>query len=230
VNILSLFQKGEMDSRSFNTGENHLPSKPQADRSRASATATSLLHQLRTGDADGWRRLTHLYGSLVYSWRRQQSLQAEDAADVVQEVFRSVAGHVARFESDGECAGFRRWLKTITNNQIRDHWRRQKHRPRAVGGTEAQMQLAAHPQAEPPSQTSIADDQAEISHVMRQALDLVRADFEPHTWRAFWETVVEGRAAADVAADLGVTANAVRIAKSRVRSRLRQEFGKFVEE
>ena len=32
-----------------------------------------------------------------------------------------------------------------------------------------------------------------------------------------------------VAADLGLTPNAVRIAKSRVRSRLRQEFGDLIE-
>jgi DNA-directed RNA polymerase specialized sigma24 family protein len=36
---------------------------------------------------------------------------------------------------------------------------------------------------------------------------------------------VLGRSTADVAADLGLTANAVRIAKSRIRSRLRHDFG-----
>jgi RNA polymerase sigma-70 factor (ECF subfamily) len=63
----------------------------------------------------------------------------------------------------------------------------------------------------------------EEAHLLRKAMELVRDDFEPKSWQAFWQTAVEGRSAPDVAADLGLTANAVRIAKSRVRARLREE-------
>jgi RNA polymerase sigma-70 factor (ECF subfamily) len=54
---------------------------------------------------------------------------------------------------------------------------------------------------------------------------LVRGNFEDTTWRAFWLTVVEEQTAADAAAQLGLSAGAVRIAKSRVLKRLRQEVG-----
>ncbi len=37
----------------------------------------------------------------------------------------------------------------------------------------------------------------------------MEAEFQPVTWKACWECVVRGRPAAEVAAELGVTPNAV---------------------
>jgi RNA polymerase sigma-70 factor (ECF subfamily) len=51
----------------------------------------------------------------------------------------------------------------------------------------------------------------------------MRAEFQLTTWRACWEYAVLGRPAAEVASELGVSAGAVYVAKSRVLSRLRQE-------
>ena len=52
---------------------------------------------------------------------------------------------------------------------------------------------------------------------------LIRGEFEERTWQAFYRVTVEGQAAKDVAEDLGVTPSAVRLAKSRVLRRLREE-------
>lgn len=52
----------------------------------------------------------------------------------------------------------------------------------------------------------------------------MRAEFEPATWKACWAFVVEGQTAAEVASRLGISRNAVYIAKSRVLRRLRREF------
>jgi RNA polymerase sigma-70 factor (ECF subfamily) len=54
---------------------------------------------------------------------------------------------------------------------------------------------------------------------------MVRGEFEERTWQAFWQTVIGGRAPRDVAADLGMSPGAVRVAKSRVLHRLREELG-----
>jgi RNA polymerase sigma-70 factor (ECF subfamily) len=43
--------------------------------------------------------------------------------------------------------------------------------------------------------------------------------------RAFWRTAVDGQSAAETAAELGMSVPAVRMAKSRVLHRLRQEMG-----
>jgi RNA polymerase sigma-70 factor, ECF subfamily len=66
--------------------------------------------------------------------------------------------------------------------------------------------------------------EAEYQHtLLRRALEVMQAEFQPTTWKAYWEYVVLGRPAAEVAAELGISVGAVYIAKSRVLSRLRQE-------
>ena len=54
-------------------------------------------------------------------------------------------------------------------------------------------------------------------------------EFEERTWRAFWLTVVESRAPADIAAEMGVSPTAIRMAKSRVLRRLKETFGEMIQ-
>ncbi|MEZ6114810.1 MAG: sigma-70 family RNA polymerase sigma factor [Pirellulaceae bacterium] len=188
-------------------------------------TSLSLLARLRAGDQQGWQRLVRLYGPLIYSWCRRAGLQQEDASDAVQDVFSSISTNLEKFRRDQPGDSFRKWLKTVTMNRARDILRRDAGRAKATGGTTAQFQIASQPA---PDATDVVDESdaertQELDHLLRQATEMVRTDFEPATWQAFWQTSVEGRETADVAADLGLSANAVRIAKSRVRARLREE-------
>ena len=52
-------------------------------------------------------------------------------------------------------------------------------------------------------------------------MDSVEAEFEPKTWQAFWQTVVEGKSTADAADATGLSTASVYQAKSRVLRRLR---------
>jgi len=182
-----------------------------------SSTSTSLLARLRTQDRDAWTRLGKLYGPLVYSWCRRRGLQAEDSADVVQEVFRAVAGHIQDFTA----GSFRGWLWTITRNKIMDHHRRGQHQPDAVGGTDAQERMNQIPDALDASETGSNT----TSSLVRRALAMIQPDFKEATWQAFWRVAMDGQSAAEVAQTLGVSTNAVFIAKSRVLQRLRDELG-----
>jgi RNA polymerase sigma-70 factor, ECF subfamily len=58
---------------------------------------------------------------------------------------------------------------------------------------------------------------------------VMKTDFQEATWRACWENVVEGRPADEVACELGITVNAVYLAKSRVLRRLHQELDGFLD-
>lgn len=160
-----------------------------------------------------------MYGPLVYQWCRRGGLKEEDAADCFQEVFQSVARAISTFEKRNETDSFRGWLATITRNKIRDHFRRQAKSPQAGGGTEFNLQVQSLPDP-------LADDEqtsTENHGVMHRALAMIRGDFEENTWRAFWQTAVEERLAADVSAELGISVNAVYKAKFRVLRRLREE-------
>ena len=65
--------------------------------------------------------------------------------------------------------------------------------------------------------------------LLRRALKLLQSEVEPRTFQAFWRVVVEGNSPADVAADLGLTTNAVYLLKARLLRRLREEFEGLLE-
>ncbi len=79
-----------------------------------------------------------------------------------------------------------------------------------------------------PSEEGDPQDQNELSALLHRGLEIVKSEFETRTWDAFWRVAVEGDRTADVAADMGISANAVRQAKSRVLRRLRDELGEEV--
>jgi RNA polymerase sigma-70 factor (ECF subfamily) len=152
-------------------------------------------------------------------------LQAADLADVFQEVFRSVAQSIGEFHRGGHGETFRGWLRTITRNKLHDYFRRTAGEPVAVGGSSANARWQQFVDDHEPDDLLPMPLDDERAVLVRRALDLLRTDFEEHSWRAFWRTAVDGLPAPEVAAELGMTAAAVRKAKSRVLQRLRTELG-----
>src|SRR5205823_15065948 len=136
-------------------------------------------------------------------WCRRWGLQAEDAADVFQEVFLAVATHLAGFRKTRPGDTFRGWLRVITTNKVHDLFRRRQRDPGGIGGSEAQDHFAIVPAPPDAEEASAADSQAERG-LFARALDLVRGEFEPKTWQAFWRTAAEDRPARDVAGELGM--------------------------
>src|SRR5262245_39425452 len=189
----------------------------------SSATSRSLLARVQADEPDAWDRCVRLYAPLVLHWCRSRGLRDPDVADVFQEVFRAVVTHVQRFRKEEPGDTFRGWLRRITQNKVRDHFRQRDGEVHGVGGSSARDRMAQLPWPQPADDLG-SDDAAERALVGR-ALALIRCEFEERTWAAFWHTAVEGRAARDVAADLSMSAGAVRVAKSRVLHRLRAELG-----
>jgi len=81
---------------------------------------------------------------------------------------------------------------------------------------------------DPHSELSRRWDREHDQHVARQALDLIEQEFQATTWRAFRLLVLEDGRPEAVAAEVGLSVNAVFIAKSRVLRRLREEIAGFV--
>jgi RNA polymerase sigma-70 factor (ECF subfamily) len=73
------------------------------------------------------------------------------------------------------------------------------------------------------------DPPSELEALRHRALELVRSQVEKRTWRAIWLTAIEGQPPADVAAGLGISATAVRMAKSRVLRRLKEQFAGMIQ-
>lgn len=190
--------------------------------SPVSATSTTLLQQLRENSADAWRRLVEIYGPLVYRWCRHGGVTNDDAADLVQEVFRAVTQHLDRFRRESPGDSFRSWLVTITRNKVRDHFRRRATQPTLLGGSDVQEQLGQIPDPHG-AESSIVELPDDQRLVIQGALAVLKESIEERTWTIFWRTTVDGHAATDVAREFGLTAKAVRQAKYRVLQRLREE-------
>ena len=192
----------------------------------STATSPTLLERIKADDAAAWDRMVGLYAPLVYRWCRRWDLQEQDIADVFQDVFQAVSSHIGNFRKEKQSDTFRGWLRTIAHNKVRDHFRRLGREPGGAGGTDAQIRfssLAAAPLAD--EDDSGGEDV--YRGLFRHALDLIRAEFEERTWRAFWLTAVEDRAPKEVAVELRMSTGAVRVAKSRVLRRLRDELGEL---
>jgi RNA polymerase sigma-70 factor (ECF subfamily) len=195
--------------------------------SGSQSTSPTLLGRIVARDQAAWNRLVHLYASLVLGCCRRAGLQDNDAADVYQEVFRSVALSIQTFRVTKQTGSFRAWLKTITRNKIIDHFRRLGRQPSAEGGSTAQSRLLELEDFQ--DTDSDNSDSHERRLLVEQALHLIRDQFEERTWQAFWRTAVLEQETRQVAEELEMTPTGVRVAKSRVLHRLRQDFGVLLE-
>jgi RNA polymerase sigma-70 factor (ECF subfamily) len=179
-------------------------------------TSFSLLERLKQPLAeDAWRRFVDLYTPLLFFWARRLGLQEQDAADLVQEVFALLIQKLPAFTYDPQ-GSFRGWLRTVMQNKWRERQRGKSH-----GAVPAEPALLDN-LASPDPVLELSEEEFQQRLTVR-AMQLMQAEFEPTTWRACWEHVVGGREAAEVARELGITVNAVYLAKSRVLRRLRQE-------
>lgn len=180
------------------------------------STSVNLLRRLKsTDDNTAWVRFTELYVPLIFYWCRQHGLESNDASDLVQDVLSTLVVKLPEFEYDDR-RRFRGWLHTITLNRARDWERRQKHRP----GTGHSSFMERLPESSLPD---LFDEVEYRAYLVERARRLIAVEFEEATWQACWKYVAENRTAEDVAGELGITPNAVRVAKCRVLKRLREE-------
>jgi RNA polymerase sigma-70 factor (ECF subfamily) len=155
-------------------------------------------------------------------------LNADDAADVLQEVWHAVHRGILDFRPRSENGSLRSWLKTITRNKIRDFFRQRTRHPPAVGGSEFTSRMAEIPDCASDASSPHSPAGPERGGgILAVALENVAVEFEVRTWEAFWRTTIDGMSPADVAIDLQMSLGAVHTARWRVLKRLRQYFDRF---
>ena len=184
-------------------------------------TSVSFLDALqRTSDEEAWSRLVGLYSPLIRGWLKRQGAALEDLDDVVQEVLTVVFRRFPEFRREPRPGAFRAWLRTITVNCVRDHWRKKNKQPPGVGGSDFGEVIAQL--EDPQSGLSAQWNREHDRHVIQYLLAEVRPGFTEQTWQAFQRFALDGLSADQVSQELEISVNAVFVAKSRVLSRLRQ--------
>lgn len=184
-------------------------------------TPRSLLQRLRAkADEDGWKRLVELYTPLLQRWLRQFRVEGGDAADLLQEVFATLVKQLPSFEHNDRPGAFRSWLRNILVNHLRCFWNAR----RMNGLTDHHDILQELDRLEDPaSDLNRLWERQHNTFLARRVLELIEKDFTSSTWHAFRRVVLEGVKPAAVASEMGLTVNAVMLAKSRVLRRARQE-------
>jgi RNA polymerase sigma-70 factor (ECF subfamily) len=189
--------------------------------SQAPTTHVSLLIRIRDGaNHVAWQEFVNLYGPVIYGFARKRGLQDADAADLMQDVLRSVSGAISRLEYDRRQGTFRGWLFTITRNKVLTFYTARKTRPQAAGDSGTSRKL------DEVSATSEGADEWEHEYQRRLAqlaMERIKGEFQESTWQAFWLTAIEGASAADVAQRVKLSPGAIYVAKSRVLARLKAE-------
>jgi RNA polymerase sigma-70 factor (ECF subfamily) len=191
-------------------------------------TSLTLLARLKARPASdewqrAWHRLFEEYGPYLRRRLRQSGLRCEDKiAEVVQSILTRVFHLLPRFEHDGHPGAFRGWLKRIAANCLREtHRRDRSSRWQQLGELADRL--------ENPKQDADLLEAEEKEKILGRLLDLVKRDFEPTTWDAFYRIKIRGEKPRVVAAELGVQNGAVYGMVFRVTQRLQQEKADFID-
>jgi RNA polymerase sigma-70 factor, ECF subfamily len=194
-------------------------------RTCVNPTSLSLLDRLKVArpESSDWNRLQGVYLPLIQKWLARVPGLGDESADLAQEVLIVVFREVPRFDRRRE-GSLRAWLRQITVNRVRTYRRSRRRRCRPAGGLDATDGFLDQ-LSDPNGDLAREWDRDHDKHVVEKLLSIVQPDFNPTTWEAFRRFGVNGEPAGRVAQELGLSENAVILAKSRVLKRLREEAG-----
>jgi RNA polymerase sigma-70 factor (ECF subfamily) len=184
-------------------------------------TSLSLLARLQTDDSPAWDRFVTLYTPLLFYWTKRVGLPPTEADDYVQEVLVLLLDKLKQFEHRGH-GSFRGWLRTVAINKCRERFRRRQ--PSLLEGSAADFDLMAQLDA-----SSAFWEQEYREHLMARALEIMQAEFEPKTWQACWQRIVEDLPAKEVARNLDLTEGSVYVYAGRVLRRLREDLSDLLD-
>jgi RNA polymerase sigma-70 factor (ECF subfamily) len=194
------------------------------------STHISLLCDVRAGDQrdEAWAVFQARYRTVILGWCLRRGLSQDCAEDLTQDVLLKLFQQLPRYHHDPSRGQFRGWLKAVVNNALTDYWRRQQRRPErgGVGGTAFQERLGdlASPAAETPADELSVVIEEHAQNTAAEILERVRAKVKETTWQAFYQTMVDERPAAEVAADLKLSVAAVYKATYRVKQMVQEEY------
>lgn len=184
-------------------------------------TRPSLLIRLRDReDAAAWEEFVDIYRPVIVRVAQMRGMQPADAEDLAQHVLLLVSKAIERFDPERTDAKFRTWLRRIADNAILNALSR-GYPDRGSGDSDLHALLHQRPSADDPQSTLLTTEVRR--EVFQLAARIVREEFSPATWAAFWRTAVDEQDVGEVAQELGRSTGSVYASRSRVMKRLRQQ-------
>lgn len=183
-------------------------------------TSISFLNTLQAdGNSRSWHEFVELYTPLIRIWLGTRHVREQERDDITQEVMQVVLRRLPEFQRQ-RTGSFRNWLKTITIFAWRNYHRKHVQKGAGVGGSD--FTQTVHELEDPVSQLSQQWDRQHDEHVLQKLLEKIRPSIRDTTWNAFAAVTMDGKTPEQAAEELGMSTNAVYVAKSRVLAQLRQ--------
>src|SRR5262245_58228631 len=142
-------------------------------------TRPSLLLRLRDARDDAaWTQFVAIYTPLIFGFCRGRGLGDADAADVTQDVLKSVTLAIARFDYDTQRSSFRNWLFTVVRSKLNNFFAAQARHPPRAGETTFQHFV----EGEPDRTLEEAWQLEYQANLVRWAARQIQVEFKPQTW------------------------------------------------
>lgn len=175
-----------------------------------------MIESLRGISEQRWLDFEHVYRPLLLFWIRKKGVPSHAIEDVLQDALISIMQAISKYEQGGR-RSFRGWLRTIVQRRAADFFRASPPEQRAL-----QEMLNEAPALEQRDPQELAEEEEAMREVQTRAMELVRSQTKELTWKMFWMSTVESVPTADVAREFGVSTAAVRVARQRVKNRLKE--------
>ena len=177
-------------------------------------TTTRLLDGLAGQDRSCWEDFDRRYRPVIAAVCVRLGVPNSDAADIAQETLLAFLKDLRGGKYDRGRGRLRAWLAGITRRRIADHFR--VRREQCLGSW-----VPEEPGDDVVARTWESEQREEI---LREALHQVQVSSRTTdiTWRAFELTALRDFPIDAAASELGVTAQDVYLARSRVLARVRE--------
>ncbi|MCG6158262.1 RNA polymerase sigma factor [Rubinisphaera margarita] len=190
-------------------------SQPEGDNDETFTTSLSMLGDLAEGSESAWSRFERRYRAWLMTHCQRSGLSEADADDVTQEVMFKIFQAIGDFDRQRN-GSFRKWMLIVTRSRIADLFRKSK-RNREEPCSESFVENAA---AAANLEDQIDEPSVEALEEFERKMALLRSQFSDRDIEILIEYLGKDRLADDIAAEHGVSANAVYLVKSRVVKRI----------
>ncbi len=184
-------------------------------------TTSTILERLHDfNNRSAWDRLVGRFRTPIISFALRMGLGHPDAEDLAQEALMAFADSYRAGKYDPARGRLSDWLFGIAYRQLLGTRKQLRRRERNVSSLGEDASILAQIPDEEAATKSWNEEWARA--VLQASLTRVRREVEPTSIQAFELYALAKQPAADVAAQLGISRNAVFIAKHRVLKRLRE--------
>jgi RNA polymerase sigma factor (sigma-70 family) len=190
-------------------------------------TRHSLLTRLKDwDDQESWKRFFDTYWKLIYGTAIKAGLSDAEAQEVVQETLLAVAKKMNEFKYDPALGSFKSWLLHLVRWRITDQFRKRQplgsstNRPAEDTARTATIERVPDPDS---LNLDAAWEEQWQKNLMDAAIERTKRKAGARQYQLFDLYAIKGWPVADIVKTLGVSADQIYQAKTRVSAQIKKE-------